>query len=296
MKQLLFILLSVFALSAAQARTVDVTAAYTGASHFDQIEAGATVALSINALAGVEAKYVKDKHVLAEGFKNPVYSVYLPVHLDFDLLKVNLTPFYYFKNKSENNPYQDASAFGINTLFVMNLQDDTVNDLYTNAFIGASFARQKGTAFFEETPASDQYYSQAAYTLGFYKDFFRTFGFEASANAFHYPDGVSGLTGFRGVLNQLDLAGAQTLDVVRDLGKYTLNARLTRMWPDNGSAIYLGYAFGEYHTADPQHSFMVGNSFILAQRVSVDMAYNHVRTTHGENKRDIFYVRLGTSF
>lgn len=296
MKKLLFILLSVFTLSAANARTVDVTAAYTGASHFDQVEAEATAALSLNALAGVKAKYVKDKHVEPEGFKNPIYSVYLPVHLDFELLQINLTPFYYFKNKSENNPYQDASAFGLKTLFVMNLQDDTVNDLYTNAFIGASFARQKGTAFFDEGDVSDQYYSQAAYTLGFYKDFFRSFGFQASATAFHYPDGVSDVAGFRGVLNQQDLAEAQTLDITRELGKYTLNARLTRMWPDNASTIYLGYAFGEYHTADPQHSFMVGNSFVLAQRISVDMAYNHIRTVHNENKRDIFYVRLGMSF
>ncbi len=296
MKKLLFILLSIFTLSAAQARTVDVTAAYTGASHFDQAEAGATVALSLNALAGVQAKYVKDKHVEPEGFKNPIYSVYLPVHLDFELLQINLTPFYYFNNKSENNPYQDASAFGLRTLFVMNLQDDTVNDLYTNAFIGASFARQKGTVFFDEDGASDQYYSQAAYTLGFYKDFFRTFGFQASATAFHYPDGITGVAGLRGVLNQQDLAESQTLDITRELGKYALNARLSRMWPDQGSTIYLGYTFSEYHTADPQHSFMVGNSFILGQLISVDMAYNHVRTIHNENKRDIFYVRLGMSF
>lgn len=296
MKKLLFILLSFFAVTAAGARTVDTTAAYTWASHFDQAEAGATVALSLNALAGVEAKYVKDKHAEPEGFKNPVYSVYLPVHLDFDLLQISLRPFYYFNNKSENNPYQDASAFGLRTLFVMNLQDDTVNDLYTNAFVGASFARQKGTVFFDEGDAADQYYSQAAYTLGFYKDFFRTFGFQASATAFQYPDGITGVSGLRSVLNQTDLADAQTLDVVRELGKYTLNARLTRMWPDQGSTLYLGYAFNEFHTADPQHSFMVGNSFILAQRLSVDMAYNHVRTVHNQNKRDIFYVRIGMSF
>lgn len=296
MKKLFLIFTALFALSAAHARTVDVTAAYTGASHFDQVEAGATVALSLNALAGVEAKYVKEKHVEPEGFKNPIYSVYLPVHLDFDLLKLNVTPFYYFKNKSENNPYQDASAFGLKTMLIMSLQDDTVNDLYTNAFIGASFARQKGTAFFDNGDETDQYYSQAAYTLGFYKDFFRSFGFEAAATAFHYPDGVTGVAGLRSVLNQQDLASTQTLDITRGLGKYALSTRLTRMWADQGSTIYLGYTFEEYHTSDPEHSFMVGNSFILAQRLSVDMAYNHVRTVHNKDKRDIFYVRLGMSF
>lgn len=296
MKKLLFIFMALFALSAAQARTVDVTAAYTGASHFDQVDAGATMAFSLNVLAGLEAKYVKEKHVDPEGFKDPIYSVYLPVHLDFDLLKLNLTPFYYFKNTNKDAPFQDASAFGLKTMLVMNLQDDTVNDLYTNAFIGASFARQKGTVFFEDGLNSDQYYSEAAYTVGFYKDFFRTFGFEASGTAFHYPDGITGVAGLRSVLNQRDLAAAQSLDLVRNLGKYSLSARLTRMWPDNGSSIYLGYTFEEYHTADPEHSFMLGNAFILAQRLSVDMAYNHIRTVHNKDKRDIFYVRLGLSF
>lgn len=295
MKKLLIILTALFAFSAAQARTVDVTAAYTGASHFDQAEAGATMALSLNVLAGLEAKYVKEKKVQPDGFKDPIYSVYLPVHLDFELLKINLTPFYYFKNTSENKAFQDASAFGLKTMMVMNLQDDTVNDLYTHAFIGASVSRQKGTVFFDGTDPANEYYTQAAYTLGFYKNFFRTFGFEAAAAAFHYPDGVSGVSGLRGVMNQQDLASTQTLDLVRGLGKYALSARLTRMWPDNGSDIYVGYSFEEYHTADPEHSFLVGNSFILAQRLSVDMAYNHVRTIHNKDKRDIFYVRLGFS-
>lgn len=296
MKKALFILAAFFALTAAHARTVDTTIAYTGASHFDQAEAGATLALSLNALAGVEAKYVKEKHVAPDGFKDPIYSVYLPVHLDFDLLKLNLTPFYYFKNKNDESRFQDASAFGLKALLVMNMQDDTVNDLYTNAFIGASFARQKGTVFFDDGLESDQYYSEAAYTVGFYKDFFRTFGFLASGTAFHYPDGITGVAGLRSVLNQQDLASTQTLDLVRNLGKYALNARLTRMWPDNGSSIYLGYTFEEYHTADPEHSFMLGNAFILAKYLSVDMAYNHVRTIHNKDKRDIFYVRLGLSF
>ena len=51
MKKLLLSILSVCILSAAaQARTVDVTAAYTGASHFTKADAGATVAFSVGAV------------------------------------------------------------------------------------------------------------------------------------------------------------------------------------------------------------------------------------------------------
>ncbi|MBQ9971444.1 MAG: hypothetical protein IJP25_04930, partial [Elusimicrobiaceae bacterium] len=75
-----------------------------------------------------------------------------------------------------------------------------------------------------------------------------------------------------------------------------VGTRLTRMWADDGSSIYLSYRFGEYHTTDSQHSFVVGNSFIVGNLVSADMAYNHVRSVHNKDKRDIFYIRLGMSF
>ena len=291
MKKLLLSILSVCILSAAaQARTVDVTAAYTGASHFTKADAGATVALSLNTLAGIQARYVND-----DVFKDPIYSVYLPIHMDFDYLKFNFTPFYYFKNKSDDARYQDASAFGLNSRLIITMQDDEVNDLYTHAFIGASFARQKGTLTLEGADPN-QYYSEAAYTLGLHKDFYRAFGFELIGTVFQYPDGITGVESSRGIMDQQDLASTQTLDIVRELPKYAVGTRLTRMWADDGSSIYLSYRFGEYHTTDSQHSFVVGNSFIVGNLVSADMAYNHVRSVHNKDKRDIFYIRLGMSF
>lgn len=290
MRKLLFIFTALLAVSAAQARTADVTAAYTHGSHFDQGEAGFTVAPALNVLTGLEARYVKE-----DAFDDAVYSVYLPIHFDFEILKINLTPFYYFKNKSEDKAYQDASAFGVKGMLVMNMQEDTVNDLYTRAFIGASFAREKGTVFFDDDSFSNEYYSQAAYTLGVYKDFYRAFGFEASGTVYHYPDGVDGVAGLRSIMNQQDLASTQTFDVMHSLGKYALSARLMRMWAETGATIYLGYTFSEFHDSDPEHSAVIGNSFILAKRLSVDMGYNHVRTVHNQNRRDILYVRLGMS-
>lgn len=290
-KLILFFMLCAVSSAALQARTVDVSAAYIGSSRFDQVRAGAAAALSLNLLAGVEAKYIKEKD-----FKDPIYSVNVPFRMDFDLLKINITPFYYFKNKSDNPAYQDASAYGLATQFIMTLEDDEVNDLYTHAYIGVAYARQKGTAFYDDGSGSDENYSQMAYTLGLHKNFFRAFGFEAAASVFQYPDGITGLKSFRGVMDQQELAFTQTFDVVHDLAKYTLGARITRMWTDNHSTLYLGYRYGEYYTADPEHSFMVGNSFTVARAVSADIAYNHVRTIHNDNKRDILYARLAVSF
>ena len=135
-----------------------------------------------------------------------------------------------------------------------------------------------------------------AYTLELHKNFFRMFGFQAAASVFQYPDGITGVRGLRSIMDQQELAFTQTFDVVHDLAKYTVGARITRMWPENNATLYLGYRYGEYYTADPEHSFIVGNSFAATRAISADIAYNHVRTIHNDNKRDIFYARLVFSF
>ena len=290
-KFILFFAFCIFSSAALQARTVDVSAAYIGASHFDQVRAGLTMAPTLNLLAGVEAKMINER-----AFEDPIYTVNVPIRLDFDLMKFELTPFYYFKNKSNNPQYQDASAYGINGRLIMTLQDDEVNDLYTHAAIGVSYARQDGTVFYDNANPANEGFSQMAYTLELHKNFFRMFGFQAAASVFQYPDGITGVSGLRSIMDQQELAFTQTFDVVHDLAKYTVGARITRMWPDNNATLYLGYRYGEYYTADPEHSFIVGNSFAATRAISADIAYNHVRTIHNDNKRDIFYARLVFSF
>lgn len=290
-KFILFFAFCIFSSAALQARTVDVSAAYIGASHFDQVRAGLTMAPTLNLLAGVEAKMINER-----AFEDPIYTVNVPIRLDFDLMKIELTPFYYFKNKSDNPQYQDASAYGINGRLIMTLQDDEVNDLYTHAAIGVSYARQDGTVFYDNANPANEGFSQMAYTLELHKNFFRMFGFQAAASVFQYPDGITGVSGLRSIMDQQELAFTQTFDVVHDLAKYTVGARITRMWPENNATLYLAYRYGEYYTADPEHSFIVGNSFAATRSISADIAYNHVRTIHNDNKRDIFYARLVFSF
>lgn len=290
-KFILFFAFCIFSSAALQARTVDVSAAYIGASHFDQVRAGLTMAPTLNLLAGVEAKMINER-----AFEDPIYTVNVPIRLDFDLMKIELTPFYYFKNKSDNPQYQDASAYGINGRLIMTLQDDEVNDLYTHAAIGVSYARQDGTVFYDDDSFANEGFSQMAYTLELHKNFFRMFGFQAAASVFQYPDGITGVRGLRSIMDQQELAFTQTFDVVHDLAKYTVGARITRMWPENNATLYLGYRYGEYYTAAPEHSFIVGNSFAATRAISADIAYNHVRTIHNDNKRDIFYARLVFSF
>lgn len=287
---LLFVLLGSFSFS--QARTFDVEAAYTGSSHFDRAHIGATAALNLNTQAGLEATYTNEHHF----FKHPAYSVAAPVSFNFNLMQFELRPFYYFKNKSGLADIQDSSAFGLQTRLVLSINEDTVEDLYTRAFIGASFARQKGTVFYEDDTASNRYYSQFAYTLGLQQDLYRAFSFCLAGTVFQYPDGISRVAGLYSVMDQQELADTQTLDIVHELTKYTVAARLTRLWAENGSSLYLGYRFGEYHTTDSEHSIIVGNSFPVTQQVKFALAYNHVRTVHNDNKRDIWQARLSVAF
>lgn len=263
-------------------------ASYTGSSDFNKVSAGATWQFGLNGQIGLEGKYADE-----DLFKDPVYAVKLPVGFTSDLFSASVTPFYYFKNKSDANAYQ---AFGISGQLIMTLEDDTVNDLYSHAYVGASFARQKGVRVFDTGDSEYNYYSQAAYTLGVHKNFFRAFSFEAAGTAFQYPDGITGVTHFRGILDQQDLVSLQTFEIVHELPKYTAGTRLTWLWPDRSATLYVGYRFGEFYTADPEHSFLLGNTFALTRAVQCELAYNHLRTVHNQNKRDIFYAQLKFKF
>ena len=291
MKKIVALLLASCVPCALQARTVDVSTSFAGASHFEQVQASATAALALNVLAGVEAKWSNER-----AFKDPVYSLAAPLSFDFDFVRLVVRPFYYLKNKSDNAAFQDANAFGLNGQMRVSLKSDEVDDSYAYAFFGAAFARQQGTVFYNNGSLDNRYYSQAAYSLGLSQIFFNTYGFDVEATAFQYPDGIKDVVGLRSVLDQQDLAHTQTLDVVHQLTKYTVGGRFTRIWSDKGSSIYGSYRYGEYHDTDAEHSIMVGNTFVLAERLSFDIAYNHVRSVHNENHRDIFYIQLSTFF
>ena len=292
MKKIISLFAVLFCTAAAQAHTVDATAAYTGASHFDKVHVRALTALTLNVQAGLEATWANEHRL----FKDPVYSAAMPLVLNFELMQFQVRPFYYFKNKSDQPAFQDAQAFGVETKLLLTLNDDTVNDLYTRAFLGASFARQKGTVFFKDDPDSNQYYSQAAYTFGLAQDFYQAFTFRVAGTAFQYPNGIHNVAGVRSILDQQQLADTQTLDIVHDLAKYALSARITRQWSDTGASFYLAYRFAEYYTADSQHSVLVGNSFPITSQISLGVAYNHLRSAHNTDKRDIGQARLEILF
>lgn len=291
MKKIILLFVLCFICAHVHARTVEVSASYVGASHFDQAQATFTVAPTLNSRAGLEAKWVKEN-----AFKHPIYSVSLPLTWELEMMKFSLRPFYYFKNTSEIPTLQNNSAFGINGQMRITLNKDEVNEMYTHAFLNASFARQQGTVFYEDATVDNRYYNEAAYSLGLSQTMFNAFGFDLEGAVFQYPDGVSEVAGLRSIMNQQELASIQTLDVVHNLPKYAIGTRLTRLWADNGSTLYVSYRYGEYHTADSEHSIIAGNSFVVANRISVDIAYNHVRTVHNQNRRDIGYVRLSTYF
>lgn len=263
-------------------------AEYTGSSEFNQVKARILWQYGLNWATGLEGKWVKE-----DAFEDPVYEAKLPIDFKSDLLSFTLTPFYYFQNKSD---HKEFNAFGLSSQFILTLQDDSVNEMYSHVFLGASFARQQGVLVREGKGESDEYYSQAAYTLGLHKNFYRAFSFEALATAFQYPDGISNVQSFRGILDQQDLAFLQTYEIVHALPKYTVGTRLTRLWADRRATLYVSYRFGEFYTADPEHSVVLGNTFGITNWLMCDLAYNHLRTVHNENKRDIFYAQLKVMF
>lgn len=291
MKKIILLVLLSFCTLEGFSSTWEAAAAYRGSNDFYQVAASLKKQWSLSFFTGVEARYTDEKI-----FKDPIYSVYLPFSLESELFKLQVSPFYYVKNKSHEEGYQDASAYGITGRLIMTMQQDSVDEMSSHAYIGASFTEQKGTLFLENGNVSNRSYKEAAYTLGLHKNFFNAFSFEVFGNVFQYPDGITGVAGFRGILDQRDLAHSPSLDLTHQLGKYNVGAQLTRIWTDRPATLYLGYRFGEFHTAEPDHSFLLGNTFAVTSGVKADIAYNHLRNTHNHNKRDIFYARLLFTF
>lgn len=291
MKKFILGLIVVFSGLQGFASSWETWAAYRGSSKFYQVAAAIEKNLSLSFSAGLEARFTDEK-----ALKDPIYSIYVPLQWEGELVKAYVTPFYYFKNKSYQSDLQDASAWGVNGRLIMTLQEDSVEELYTHAYIGASFARQTGTLFLEDGTSSNQSYNQLAYTLGVHKNFFRSFSFEVAGNAYHYPSGITGVEGFSGVMDQQDLAASQSFDFSHELGKYNVNARLTRIWLERQASLYLGYRFAEFYSTEPEHSFVFGNTFSVVQAIRADVGYNHIQSIHNRHKRDILYARFVWSF
>ena len=296
-KYILYVTLLLTALGA-QAYTVDTTASYIYSSDYNQARIGAAVPLGLNTQIGLEGKYVEDKMPFEQGgLKDPVYSVYMPVQLNFDLFRLNLTPFYYFKNKFKDMaPLKEAYAYGISSQIVLDLVQNEVDESYSQAYIGVSYARQKANLLDEENQWNHKNYDQMAFSFGLKQNFFGAFLFQVAGAVFQYPDGVSHIQAFGGILDSKDLAFTESFDVNRALNKYALSARITRMWQEKRSSLYVGYHYAEAYTADPEHSVVVGNTFYLAKQAQLDIAYNHLQNTDSTNKRDLAYINLNIAF
>ena len=280
----------------AQAYTVDTTASYIYSSDYNQAHVGASVPVGMNVLIGLEGKYVEDKLSVQDGgLKDPVYSVYLPIKLDFDLFRLHVTPFYYLKNDLHTSGLKDAYAYGINSQFIMDLVTNDVDELYSQAYIGVSYARQKAITV-EEASWQQENYNQFAFSLGLRQNFYNFFTIQVAGTVFQYPDGISRIEGFQGILDNKDLAFTQSFDVNRALSKYILSARMIRSWTEKQSSIYAAYHYAEAYTADPEHSIIIGNTFPLAKQAALDIAYNHLQNTDGTNKRDLVYAMLHIAF
>lgn len=298
MRKLFFILtLSALAASSLQAKTLDVKASFLWSSDLNQASASLLASPFYFTKIGLGARYVKDMNQYAFGrLKDPIYSLTLPMLFQLEMMDVELTPFYYFKHESTNPDYQDASAYGATAALTLLMQNDQVNDIYTRARVGASYARQEGTLFQKASAPENTSYDQLAYFLKISHSMYRVYRMEVTGAAFQYPDGIKNVQAFRGIMNQQDLASLETLDVTRDLRKYAVGGRFSRIWPETGSTLYLGYSFTENYTADPDHSLLVGNSFFITKNVYFDAAYNHIETTGHDNKRDIFSLSANFAF
>ncbi len=218
-----------------------------------------------------------------DAFESDIYSVNMPLSLSMDFVQAVLRPFYVFE--------QDGlDGKGAMLHFLINMKQDDVNSVYTQAFMSAAYIQQKAEVTRAATKIEE--YKEAAFSLGLRNNFYNTFFFTTDATAHVYPSGISDVSAFRAVTDQNMGANLDIYDSVFGLPKYSVGLKLARGF-ENKTSIYIGYRFVEMYLTPSVNSFIIGNDFPILKNLWADLGYNHTRDTDG-NKGD--FVKLSLTY
>ncbi|MDR0291604.1 MAG: hypothetical protein LBI01_02275 [Elusimicrobium sp.] len=231
--------------------------------------------------AGAEASYVKH-----DNFDDGNFFVSAPLIMSYDTAQIALRPFV----MPQTN---DLSAYGATFNLLLNMEQNNIDDKFTQANISVGYVNQKADVA-RAGGGGREDFGELVYGLGLRKNFFNSFVFGANANIYEYLDGIAGVRGIRSIFNQNDFSNLNSYDVVYNLPKYSLGATFNRML-DKGANIYLSYSYTEFYTADHEHSMIIGNDFPVSRAVKADLGYNHI-ITGNSGKKDIFKIALSVVF
>ncbi|MGB2578550.1 hypothetical protein AAIR98_000469 [Elusimicrobium simillimum] len=276
----LTVILSLF-LAAANLHALKVSDSFFINSDFMRNDLSVVAPITTRFAMGLEASYIdhddiKDKILM---FSAPL------VHTD-DWMQITLSPF-------ATTKADDLYAFGASAHLLLAMENNVVDDKYTQAHLAVSYANQKADI---STDSGDKRKNmgEIGYYLALRKNFFNAFFFGVNGSAYQYTNGISGVNKVKSILDQNQIANINTFDFINQLPKYSVGTTFTRML-EKGANIYLSYSFIEYYTTRPEHSILVGNDFPIGKRFKGDIGYNHI-ICRGGSKRDIFRISLSAAF
>ncbi|WP_428897556.1 hypothetical protein Dip518_001347 [Parelusimicrobium proximum] len=255
--------------------------AFSFNSRFVRNETAVAASVGKYLTIGAEGSFVNHDH-----FDDNIYTAVLPVFFKSGFVRGGIRPFYV--------PDADGlSAMGGSVNFVMDIKQDEINEIFTQAGFSIAYADQK--AFVERAASAEkEHYKQVVYSLTLRQNYYNAFVFSLSGSLFQYPSGISNVNGIAAVLDQNYLGDLGTYDTVYSLPKYSVGASLVRMF-ENKTNIYLTYRFTEMYLENSVHSVTLGNEFPVFRKLWGDMGYNHTIDTSGKN-RDLFKIALKLTF
>lgn len=221
----------------------------------------------------------------ADGYKDYLYSVNLPLSLNAGFTQIVLRPFYVFEQ-------DELDSKGAQLHFLMNIKQDDVNNVYSQAFLSAAYAHEN--AFVERTDggADVQNYKQMAFSGGLRFNFYNTFFFTLGGTAHVYNSGISDVLALGSVTDKNTLANLDYYGAMFGAPKYSAGLKLARGF-ENKTNIYISYRFIEMYLQESLHSIIIGNEFPIYKNLWADAGYNHVIGTQS-SKED--YARLALNW
>ena len=205
-----------------------------------------------------------------DNFSHHIYELRLPVGLKTDALFLKAVPFVIPDN---NN---NSSAYGGKIMLSTGLKVNEIDLTATEGYISAAIVSQKAFVVKNNIANEKDTFLQSAYEAGITSNYFGTYSFTLSANAFQYLSGLKTVQYMGSVFNQAELADLGTVDYLFKLPRGSAGLKINWHSEDSNADSFISYRYINIHQSEDRHSLLINTNIFINERASLSLAYNHI--------------------